>query len=69
MEDRKLTNKEVGKSVYLNGLGHTVDMHIAAGSIGDPDLQVLWMDAEAALNMIQIYLENALGEDFFNGSN
>ena len=69
MEDRKLTNEEVGKMVILNTLGHTVDMHIAAGSIADPDLQILWMDAEAALNMIQIYLENALGEDFFNGNN
>ena len=67
--DRKLTNEEVGKMIILNTLGHTVDMHIAAGSIADLELQTLWMDAEVALNQIQMYLENALGEDFFNGNN
>jgi hypothetical protein len=69
MEDKKLTNDEVGKMVILNTLGHTVDMHIAARDIGDPELQTLWLNAETALNEIQLYLENALGEDYFNGSN
>jgi len=69
MEDRKLTNEEVGKMIILNTLGHTVDMHIVAKDIADPELQALWMDAEVALNQIQMYLELTLGEDFFNGSN
>ena len=56
MENRKLTNEEIGKAIILNTLGHTVDMHIAAKDIADPELQTLWMDAEVALNQIQDYI-------------
>jgi hypothetical protein len=62
----KLTIEEVGKDVIKHTLGHSIDMHITAGEIEDPELSALWSDAETAMNAIQLFLEEKLGVDFFD---
>ena len=64
--EKTLTVEDVGKSVLLNTLGHCIDMHIESQDIEDVELHLLWANAEVAMNAIQLYLEIALGEDFFN---
>jgi len=62
----KLTNEQVGCTIIANTLGHSIDMHIGAGDIADPKLSALWAEAETYMNAIQLYLEEQLGEEFFN---
>jgi hypothetical protein len=69
MEDRKLTNEEVGRKIFKEGLGKTIDALIEPKDIEDTKLAVLWYQAQLTMNEIQLYLELSLGEDFFNGSN
>ena len=69
MEDRKLTNEEVGRKIFKEGLGRTIDTIIDPKNIEDTELATMWYQAQLAMNEIQLYLEIKLGEDYFNGSN
>jgi hypothetical protein len=62
---KKLTVEDVGKQVLMHTLGHAIDMHIEPQEIDNPELSTMWADAEVAMNKIQLYLEEQLGEDFF----
>lgn len=58
------TTEEVGNIVKSEGLGYAIQNYLGAGKIQDKELSKLWKDAELALNAVEKYLENALGEDF-----
>lgn len=61
---KKRTIQEVGNIVGTEGLGYAIQDYLGADKIEDKDLAKLWKDAELALNAVQTFLEEHLGEDF-----
>jgi hypothetical protein len=55
----------IGGKVYSHGLGETIDKRVDPEQIEDPELSILWRDAQIKMNEIQLYLEERLGTDFF----
>jgi len=61
----KLSVSAVGFDVFKEGLGRSVDTIVEPQNIEDPELAALWANAQVAMNEIQLYLEEKLGEKFF----
>jgi len=61
----KKTVKQVGEIVINEGLGYAVEDYLSPNGIEDYELSKLWREASNALYAIRIYLNNKLGEDFF----
>ena len=60
------TTEEVGNIVKSEGLGYAIQNYLGAEKIQDKELSKLWKEAELALNAVEKFLENSLGENFLN---
>lgn len=60
------TLEEVGKAILMEGIGYTIDSYLDIDDIEDSILRDLCRKAKIALDDIQFYLEDMLGENFFD---
>jgi hypothetical protein len=66
MSDKiKKTILEVGEIVGTEGLGYAIEDYLSPNNIEDDELSRLWREANNSLFAVKTYLENKLGEEFF----
>lgn len=57
--------KEVGTSVLMEGIEYALNSYLNIDDIEDPKLQNLCRQAKTAMENVQRYLEDVLGDEFF----